>query len=113
MSRCGNLRKLAIGRRKSHSPANFVRSIDGGTQARPDFAAYACALVRSGKLICIARRSAAEKAGFEFDQKILVVRAPNDQPAKEWLWIPALIVLVLLALLQRRRRVAELASASA
>jgi TRAP transporter 4TM/12TM fusion protein len=48
--------------------------------------------------------SSAEKAGFEFDQKVLNVRRPTQQPAKEWLWVPALGVLALIAWMQRRRR---------
>jgi hypothetical protein len=48
--------------------------------------------------------STAEKAGFEFDQKVLNVRRPTQQPAKEWLWVPALGVLALIAWMQRRRR---------
>ena len=57
--------------------------------------------------------SAAEQAGLEFDQVILKVRLPTDQPAKEWLWIPALGILVIIALAQRRRRRADLAPATA
>jgi TRAP transporter 4TM/12TM fusion protein len=52
----------------------------------------------------VAFGSAAEKAGFEFDQKVLEVHLPTQQPAKEWLWIPALVVLGLVAWLQSRRR---------
>jgi len=57
--------------------------------------------------------SAAEKAGFAFDQKILKVRLPTDQPAKEWLWIPAIAVFAIIGWLQRRRTNSELAAASA
>ena len=52
----------------------------------------------------VAFASAAEKAGLAFDQKILTLRVPSDQPRKELLWIPALAVLVLIAWLQRARR---------
>jgi TRAP transporter 4TM/12TM fusion protein len=52
----------------------------------------------------VAFASAAEKAGLAFDQKILTLRVPSDQPRKELLWIPALAVLVLIAWLQRIRR---------
>jgi len=57
--------------------------------------------------------SAAEKAGLEFDQKILKVRVPTDQPAKEWLWIPAIAVLGIVAALQRRRSKVEPATTAA
>jgi hypothetical protein len=56
--------------------------------------------------------SAAQKAGLEFDQKILKVRLPTDQPAKEWLWIPALVILVVIALAQRKRSRLEPAAAA-
>ena len=59
----------------------------------------------------VAFSSVAEKAGFEFDQKILKVRVPAKQPAKEWLWIPALAVLALIAFAQRRRRKTEVVAA--
>ncbi|MDP6872191.1 MAG: TRAP transporter permease [Alphaproteobacteria bacterium] len=59
--------------------------------------------------------SAAQKAGLDFDQKILTVMAPADQPIKQLMFIPALLLLGLIVLLQRRRNgaVAETASASA
>ncbi|MDX1513374.1 MAG: TRAP transporter permease [Gammaproteobacteria bacterium] len=52
----------------------------------------------------VAFGSDAEKAGLAFDQKILKVRQPTDQPAKEWMWVPALALLVLIAFMQIRRR---------
>ncbi len=48
--------------------------------------------------------SEAEKAGLAFDQVILTVRIPADQPAKEWMWVPALLILGLIAFMQMRRR---------
>jgi len=47
--------------------------------------------------------SAAQKAGLDFDQKILTLLVPADQPAKELMYVPALILLILIGLLQRRR----------
>ncbi|GLQ05794.1 TRAP transporter permease [Sneathiella chinensis] len=47
--------------------------------------------------------SPAQAAGLDFDQKIKTVLVPADQPAKEWMYIPALLVLGLICLLQRRR----------
>jgi len=35
---------------------------------------------------------------------VLNVRLPTQQPAKEWLWIPALGALALIAWMQHRRR---------
>ncbi|SIS73453.1 TRAP transporter permease [Neptunomonas antarctica] len=48
--------------------------------------------------------SAAEKAGLVFDQVITAVDVPQTQPAKEWIYIPALAFFALIILLQRRRK---------
>jgi len=47
--------------------------------------------------------SEAQKAGLAFDQKILTLRVPSDQPSKQWLWIPAFLLLALIVILQRAR----------
>src|SRR5690606_19715420 len=47
--------------------------------------------------------SLAAEAGLEFDQEILIVRAPTDRWTKEWMWLPGLLVLGLVVWLQRRR----------
>ena len=47
--------------------------------------------------------SAAAAAGLEFDQTVEGVLAPLAQPRKEWLWIPAFLVLGGLIKLQQRR----------
>jgi hypothetical protein len=51
--------------------------------------------------------SPAAASGFDFDQKITQVGVPADQPPKELMWIPALILLVLIAMVQRRRYARE------
>ena len=51
----------------------------------------------------VAFGSPAEQLGFAFDQEILQVHAPVDRWAKEWMWIPGLLLLGLVAWLQRRR----------
>ncbi|MHB0775838.1 TRAP transporter permease [Halomonas sp. WWR20] len=48
--------------------------------------------------------SQAEELGFEFDQEIVAVRAPVDRWAKEWMWIPGLLVFAGVVMLQRRRK---------
>ena len=50
--------------------------------------------------------SAAQQAGFDFDQEITELHVPANQPAKEWLYIPAILLLGAVYMLQRRRRVA-------
>ena len=47
--------------------------------------------------------SAAKKAGFDWDQKIKSVLAPADAPSKYWMYIPALILLGGVVMLQRGR----------
>lgn len=41
---------------------------------------------------------------FDWDQKIVDLRVPADQPPKELIWIPALMLFGLVALLQSRRQ---------
>ena len=48
--------------------------------------------------------STAEKVGFDFDQIIVDVGVPVVRPAKQWFFIPALLLLALIITLQRRRR---------
>ena len=47
--------------------------------------------------------SPAEKSGIDFDWNILMVERPLDRPAKEFLFIPALLLLAGIAAGQRRR----------
>ena len=48
--------------------------------------------------------SMAEGLGFQFDQQILSVEKTNtQQPLKEWLYLPALLLLGVVIMLQRRR----------
>lgn len=61
---------------------------------------------KDGALIVdnVAFCSVVQKAAMDWDQKILKVRAPASQPLKELMYIPALILLGLVIVLQRRRR---------
>ncbi|MBL4907992.1 MAG: DUF3394 domain-containing protein [Sneathiella sp.] len=47
--------------------------------------------------------SPAQAAGLDFDQKIKTVLVPADQPSKAWMYIPAMFLLGLICLIQRRR----------
>ena len=51
--------------------------------------------------------SLAQKAGIDFDWEILSVQVPTDQPAKQWMFLPALLLLGSVIGLQRRRRTKE------
>ena len=62
-----------------------------------------------GKLLVdnVTYDSPAQAAGLDFDQEIVAVLAPQGTPPKQLMYIPAFVVLVLIALMQRRRRQAE------
>src|SRR3546814_15939784 len=57
--------------------------------------------------------SPASEAGLDFDQTITEVGVPTDRPPKELMWIPALLLLGLIAWAQRRRSSQEAARALA
>jgi len=48
--------------------------------------------------------SPASKAGLDLDWEIHSLQIKNDRPAKQWVFIPALLVFALIVILQRRRR---------
>ncbi|MFK7161803.1 TRAP transporter permease [Marinospirillum sp. MEB164] len=52
----------------------------------------------------VAFGSLAADLGLEFDQRIIALSAPTDRWTKEWIWVPALGLFLLVVLLQRRRR---------
>jgi hypothetical protein len=47
--------------------------------------------------------SQAEKLGLEQGFRVTSIEVPADRPAKEWLFIPALALLGVVMVLQRRR----------
>ena len=59
-----------------------------------------------GKILIdnVAFASQAADLGLEFDQEILKVRAPTDRMRKEIMWIPGLLLLLIISVLQWRRR---------
>lgn len=52
----------------------------------------------------VAFMSAAKKAGLEYDQEILSVEVKNDRLPKQLMFIPALVLLGIVALCQKKRR---------
>ncbi len=62
-----------------------------------------------GKILIddVAFDSPAQKAGLDWDEEILVVLKPEPQPSKYWMYVPALLLLGLIVLLQRRRAEGE------
>jgi len=69
--------------------ATGVELIDNGGKLVVDFVEY---------------DSKAEQQGLKFDQVITSIDVPAKQPAKEWIYIPALLLLALVVAMQRRRR---------
>ncbi len=63
-------------------------------------------LVDDGKTIVdnVVFGSTAEKQKIDFDFEIVSVEVKADRPAKQWFYLPALIVLGLIIMLQRGRR---------
>ena len=55
------------------------------------------------QVMAVGLKSAADKAGFEQGFFITGIELERDRMAKEWLYIPALLVLGLVMLLQRSR----------
>lgn len=49
--------------------------------------------------------SAAQAAGFDWDQLVTAVLVPSRQPSKYWMFIPALLILAGVVSLQRRRTI--------
>ena len=47
--------------------------------------------------------SPAAEAGLDWDQEVLRVLRPLDQPSKYWMFIPALLLLAMVVFLQRGR----------
>jgi TRAP transporter 4TM/12TM fusion protein len=52
----------------------------------------------------VAFDSLAQKAGIDFDWEILSLQIPTDRPAKQWVYLPAFLLLALLIFVQRKRR---------
>ena len=52
----------------------------------------------------VAFGSLGEELGFEWDQEIIQLQAPVDRWRKEWIWLPALLLLMLVSGLQWIRR---------
>jgi TRAP transporter 4TM/12TM fusion protein len=55
------------------------------------------------QVMSVALNSAADKAGFEQGFMVTGIEVDHARPAKEWLFIPALLLLALVAWMQRRR----------
>ncbi len=91
------------------SPKEFVAllSIPAGATGQERIEAAGLQVVeKDGAVIVdnVTFGSPAQKAGMDWDQKILKVRVPESQPWKELMFLPALILLGLIIVMQRKRR---------
>ena len=55
-------------------------------------------------IAAVVKDSPAEKAGLDFDMVITAIEVPQAQPSRYWFYIPAVLVVGLVVLLQRGRR---------
>jgi hypothetical protein len=103
-----NLRIRVAGLNDVGDPIEFVALIGIGDQptgeARLEGAGIALA-ERDGKMFIddVAFGSPAAAAGLDWDQEVLRVLQPNAQPTKYLMFLPALAILALVILMQRRR----------
>ncbi len=54
--------------------------------------------------------SQAQKSGLDFGWKIVGIQQASDRPSKEWMFIPAILLLGVVAAIQRQRRVQSTAA---
>ncbi|RJE80308.1 TRAP transporter permease [Paracoccus sp. JM45] len=90
------------------SPVTFVALLEvpEGATGEDRLAAAGIDLITNGDQVVIdnvAFDSPAQKAGLDWDQKILSVNAPVAAPSKYWIYIPAFLLLMLVIWAQRRR----------
>ncbi|MFV0411074.1 MAG: TRAP transporter permease [Paracoccus sp. (in: a-proteobacteria)] len=89
-------------------PVEFRAQMDvpEGATGEDRMAALGLTAVQNGdKLIIddVAFDSPAQAAGLDWDQEVLLVRAPADAPSKYWMYLPAFALLGLVIWMQRRR----------
>ena len=83
-----------------------VLTVPEGDTGEDRLAATGITLIdRDGKAIIddVAFGSPGKTLGLDWDQEILTVRAPADAPSKYLMYLPAMLILALLVLVQRRR----------
>jgi TRAP transporter 4TM/12TM fusion protein len=102
------LRMRIAGLDQFGEPIEFVAPITmpGGASGEEKLEAAGITLREDGDTIIIddvAFDSVAQKAGLDWDQEILDVRQPADQPSKYWIYIPVLLILAAVIWMQRRR----------
>lgn len=104
-----DIRMTVNGMNAVGDPVTFTALIpvpEGETGADRVLAAGIEWIDNDGKVIIdnVTFDSVAQKAGLDWDQEIVAVKAPAPQPSKYWMFIPALVLLALVVVLQRRRK---------
>ncbi len=104
----GELRLRVLGTDDVGDPLEFVAvlPLPAGADGRARLEAAGLTLKVEGEQVIVddaAFGSAAKKAGFEWDQRILLVLEPQPQPSKYWMYVPAFLLLGLVVAWQRRR----------
>ncbi len=102
------LRLRVAGLDQFGSPIEFVAPIQmpEGATGEEKLTAAGITLRQDGDKVIIddvSFDSAAQKAGLDWDQEVLQVRQPADQPSKYWIFIPVFLILAAVIWLQRRR----------
>ncbi|MDN5789160.1 DUF3394 domain-containing protein, partial [Pseudorhodobacter sp.] len=105
-----NLRLRVNGVNDLGDPISFVALVPmgEGTTGDEKLAAAGLAFRQDGDRMLIddvTYDSPAQKAGLDWDQEVLRVLRPESVPSKYWMFIPALLLLALVVMLQRGRAI--------
>ncbi|MCV2879354.1 TRAP transporter permease [Sedimentimonas flavescens] len=103
-----DLRVRVAGVNDLGDPIEFVALVPMGDEATGEdrLAAAGIALRQDGERMIIddvAYGSAAQRAGLDWDQEVLRVLQPVSVPSKYWMFLPALLLLALVVMMQRGR----------
>lgn len=103
-----DLRVRVNGLNEVGDPISFVAIVPMGDEATGEERIEAAGIVlaeRDGKTFIddVAYDSAAQKAGLDWDQEIVNVLRPAQQPSKYWIFLPVLLLLAGIVALQRGR----------
>jgi hypothetical protein len=105
-----DMRLLVDGLDKAGAPVEFtaVFEVPEGATGQERLENFGLELIIDGEKVTVDNvvyDSPADKQGvFDWDQVIMEVKVPSDQPFKELLWIPAMGLFLLIAWVQSRRQ---------
>ena len=103
-----DLRVRVNGMNDVGDPISFVALLEMGDEPTGEErveAAGITLLETDGKVMIddVAFDSPASRAGLDWDQELVYVLRPMDQPSKYWMFLPALLLLAGVVMMQRRR----------